>query len=122
MSFVVKLALYANYISHAQTRSVMVISGIKKHLFDGILLSKQIYFLWISIFLQHYKVPIWHQFRRGGGGGGGGMGGPLMARRMNSPVKGMAGNRPPSPSKLKPVKKVRKLFPETWLWKNIMSG
>lgn len=100
----------------------MVISGIKKHLFDGILLSKQIYFLWISIFLQHYKVPIWHQFRRGGGGGGGGMGGPLMARRMNSPVKGMAGNRPPSPSKLKPVKKVRKLFPETWLWKNIMSG
>ena len=45
-----------------------------------------------------------------------------MARRMNSPVKGMVGNRPPSPSKLKPVKKVRKLFPETWLWKNIMSG
>ncbi|XP_063414101.1 CD109 antigen-like isoform X2 [Mytilus trossulus] len=28
----------------------------------------------------------------------------------------------PAPSNLKPVTKVRKLFPETWLWQNISSG
>lgn len=55
MSFVVKLALYTNYISYAQTKSIMVLSGIESNLFDGILLSKQIYFHWISIFFNTTK-------------------------------------------------------------------
>lgn len=45
---------------------------------------------------------------------------PMMAMSNMAPEMSEMGR--PSPNNLKPVTKVRKLFPETWLWQNISSG
>ena len=48
------------------------------------------------------------------------LGGPVMfdaAPQMNMAMADTAG--PPSKSELAPVTHVRKIFPETWLWKTL---
>lgn len=54
-------------------------------------------------------------------------GGPMpVAFSMNMMVQDsppvMAEMARPAPGNLKPVSKVRKIFPETWLWQNMTTG
>jgi hypothetical protein len=49
-----------------------------------------------------------------------------VAFAMNSMIQDsppvMAEMARPAPGNLKPVSKVRKIFPETWLWQNMTTG
>ena len=70
--------------------------------------------MFIYLWLAYYPMPM--------AKAGGGFGGEVMFAE-SAPNMAMAdGAGPPRKSELAPVTHVRKLFPETWLWKSLETS